>query len=73
MSLEEKVAQVKANIAAAARDVGRDPSEITSPLQQFCNYFGRSDSRRCLVSKPDDFVTGESPPKQGLPVCGTQG
>lgn len=29
MSLEEKVAQVKANIAAAAREVGRDPSEIT--------------------------------------------
>lgn len=29
MSLEEKVAQVKANITAAAREVGRDPSEIT--------------------------------------------
>ena len=29
MSLEEKVAQVKANIAAAAREAGRDPSEIT--------------------------------------------
>lgn len=29
MSLEEKVAQVKANIAAAAGEVGRDPSEIT--------------------------------------------
>lgn len=29
MSLEEKVAQVKANIAAAAREVGRDPAEIT--------------------------------------------
>ena len=29
MSLEEKVAQVKANIAAAAREVGRDPSEIS--------------------------------------------
>ena len=29
MSLEEKVAQVKAYIAAAAREVGRDPSEIT--------------------------------------------
>ena len=29
MSLEEKVAQVKANIAAAAREVGRDPLEIT--------------------------------------------
>ena len=29
MSLEEKVAQVKANIAAAAREAGRDPAEIT--------------------------------------------
>ena len=29
MSLEEKVAQVKANIAAAAREAGRDPSQIT--------------------------------------------
>ena len=29
MSLEEKVAQVKANIAAAAREAGRDPSKIT--------------------------------------------
>ena len=29
MSLEENVRQVKENIAAAAREVGRDPSEIT--------------------------------------------
>jgi len=29
MSLEENVCQVKENIAAAAREVGRDPSEIT--------------------------------------------
>ena len=29
MSLEENIAQVKANIAAAAREAGRDPAEIT--------------------------------------------
>lgn len=29
MSLEEKIRQVKANIAAAAREAGRDPGEIT--------------------------------------------
>ena len=29
MSLAENIAQVKANIAAAAKEVGRDPSEIT--------------------------------------------
>lgn len=29
MSLEDRVTQVKANIAAAAREVGRDPGEIT--------------------------------------------
>ena len=29
MSLAENIAQVNANIAAAAREAGRDPSEIT--------------------------------------------
>ena len=29
MSLAENIAQVQANIAAAAQEVGRDPSEIT--------------------------------------------
>ena len=29
MSLEENIAQVKANIAAAAREAGRDPAEIS--------------------------------------------
>ena len=29
MSLEENIAQVKANIAAASREAGRDPAEIT--------------------------------------------
>lgn len=29
MTLEEKIAQVKENIARAAREAGRDPAEIT--------------------------------------------
>ena len=60
MSIAENIARVRANIAAAAKEAGRDPSEITlvgaskmndadaavRPSPRACDVLARTASRR---------------------------
>ena len=47
--------------------------QITAPFELFCYNLLCSDRRCCPIPQGVNVLTGESPPKQGLSVCGTQG